>query len=182
MGERSYLAGRVLDTLAAVVKGHLVGALAVLVIAGLGWALAGRGMRGRRLALWLAVPVLVFVAALCIVGPGPLFPKGPHQGPTLVPLGTHHAVTGLDLVGLACLATAIALGTWLVRARRLPPREGTGAVATRVRHKAIMPRGAPTGAPETAEAPPATDTTPEAHRPLHGPWQRLRRRLAGGWW
>ncbi len=112
------MVGQVLDTLTATVKDHLAGALAVLVVAGLGWALAGRGLRGGRLALWLAVPVLVLVAALCIVGPGPLFPKRPYQGPVLVPLGTYHAVTGLDLVGLACLAAAVALGAWLVRDRR----------------------------------------------------------------
>ncbi len=155
-----------LDTLTATVKDHVAGVLAVLVGAGLGWALAGRGLRGGRLALWLAVPVLVLIAALCIVGPGPLFPKRPYQGPVLVRLGTDHAVTGLDLVGLACLATAMGLGTWLVR--------------TRARHKAIMPRGAPTGGPGAPATPPATNTTPAPHRPLQGCWQRLRSWRAGG--
>ncbi len=33
--------------------------------------------------------------------------------------------------------------------------------------------------PEAPEPPPATDTTPDAHRPAQGLWRRVRRRFVG---
>ncbi len=74
------------------------------------WLLAARGFRGRRLARWLAVPALLAVALVCLVGPGHLFPKYPFEGPQLLRVSTNHALTALDLPGLAAGGAGVALG------------------------------------------------------------------------
>ena len=63
------------------------------------------------------MPVLAGVALVCLLGPGRLFPKEPYAGPILVRVATHHALTALDLPGLACGGAAGLLGAWLVWAR-----------------------------------------------------------------
>ncbi len=74
------------------------------------WLLAGWGLRGRRLALWCAVPVLVDVELVCLRGPGHLFPKEPFEGPILVTVSRRHALTALDLLGLTCAGAAGLIG------------------------------------------------------------------------
>ncbi len=85
------------------------------------WLGGGRGLRGRARAWWLAVPLLWLVGLVCLLGPGHLFPKHPFQGPALVRLSTHHALTALDLPGLVCAGAAIALAVPALR-RRLTER------------------------------------------------------------
>ncbi len=81
-------------------------ALLLLVI----WLVAAYGLRGRRLARWLAVPALLAVALVCLAGPGHLFPKNPFEGPQLLRVSATHALTALDLPGLAAGGGGIALG------------------------------------------------------------------------
>ncbi len=81
------------------------------------WLAAGIDLRGRRLATWLAVPALIGLALVFLVGPGHLFPKEPYEGPTLLVVSPTHALTALDLPGLACAGAAGLLGSWLVWAR-----------------------------------------------------------------
>jgi hypothetical protein len=90
----------------------LIGALI-----GIGWLLAGRGLRGGRLALWILVPLLVAGALVCWVGPDRLFPKKPFEGPALVVLSENHAITLLDLPGVLCVASAAIIGAWLIWGR-----------------------------------------------------------------
>ena len=87
------------------------------VVLAAAWLLAGWGLRGRRLALWCAVPVLAGVALVFILGPGRLFPKEPYEGPILVEVSERHALTALDQPGLACGGAAGLLGAWLVWVR-----------------------------------------------------------------
>ena len=93
----------------------------VLQVAGLlllaGWLLAGWGLRGRRLVLWLTAPVLLGLALVFLLGPGRLCPKEPYEGPTLIRVAQDHALTALDLPGLACAAAGLLLGRWLLWAR-----------------------------------------------------------------
>ncbi len=81
------------------------------------WLLFARGLRGMMLILWFVVPLLSIAAVVCFVGPGRLFPKDPYEGPTLVRLSGSHGLTALDLVGVACIGAAAALGAWLVLQR-----------------------------------------------------------------
>ncbi len=74
------------------------------------WLVAAYGLHGRRLARWLAVPALLTVALVCLVGPGHLFPKYPFEGPQLFRVSTTHALTALDLPGLAAGGAGVALG------------------------------------------------------------------------
>lgn len=106
--------------------GHLVFAFLrargpMLLAAGcvpvLAWLLCGRGLRGGWLALWLLVPEVLLLALLCFLGPGHLFPKNPFEGPVLVEVSRRHALTALDLIGLAYTGLAALLGAGLVWAR-----------------------------------------------------------------
>ncbi len=93
---------------------------AILVLVGvlLGvWLLTARGLTGYQLALWLAVPAFLVAGLVCIMGPGWLFPKHPFQGPVLVRVSVHRALTALDLPGLACAVAATVLAVRLVRER-----------------------------------------------------------------
>ncbi len=78
------------------------------------WLVAAHGLHGRRLARWLAVPALLAVALVCLAGPGHLFPKYPFEGPQLLRVSTTHALTALDLPGLAAGGAGGALGVWAV--------------------------------------------------------------------
>ena len=80
----------------------------------IGWLVAARGLRGRQLARWLAMPVLLFGAAICLLGPGHLFPKEPFEGPTLLRVSQSHAIVALDLIGLIAGGLGILLGAWAV--------------------------------------------------------------------
>jgi hypothetical protein len=84
------------------------------VLAGAGWLLGARGLPGPRRALWILVPVLLAVALVCWLGPGRLFPKVPYEGPQLLVVSPNHALTLLDLPGLACAGAAVAIGAWLL--------------------------------------------------------------------
>jgi hypothetical protein len=88
--------------------------LAVLV--GIGWLLAGRGLRGRQRVRWYLVPLLAAVAFVCIVGPDRLFPKHPFEGPSLIILSENHALTALDLPGFAAAIAAGVLALGEIRA------------------------------------------------------------------
>lgn len=76
------------------------GVMAVLVVASLFWLRAGWRLSGSLRVRWFLMPLLAFVAAACVAGPGHWFPKEPYEGPSVIPLGTGDAVTVLDLVGL----------------------------------------------------------------------------------
>ncbi len=81
------------------------------------WLLAGLGLRGRRLALWWAVPALGAVALFCVLGPDRLFPKKPFEGPSLIVVSQNHALTLLDLPAFAAAGAAGLLALWSLRAR-----------------------------------------------------------------
>ena len=91
--------------------------LALGLLAGTCWLLAARGLSGKRLTLWLLVPVLLTVTFVCWVGPDRLFPKEPYEGPELLILSENHAITLLDLPGGLCAVTAVLLGAWLIKGR-----------------------------------------------------------------
>ena len=75
--------------------------LLVLGAAGVvGWLLWGRGLTGSRRARRLGVPILALAAAFCVLGPGHLFPKR-YEGPELLKVSASHALTALDVLGLA---------------------------------------------------------------------------------
>lgn len=99
--------------------------LALGVVPLVAWLLLARGLRGAALALWLAVPPLSVAALVCFFGPGQVFSKA-GEGPILVALSNNHAVTALDLVGVACAVVAGALAAALVL-WRLRPRRPTRA-------------------------------------------------------
>ena len=91
----------------------------VLCVATVIWVLAGWHIEGvLALAGWVSVPVLAFVAAACIAGPGHWFPKEPYEGPSVIPLGNADAITVLDLVGLVLATDAVLLAVRLVLHRR----------------------------------------------------------------
>ena len=98
--------------------------LAASIVSLVSWLYKARGLTGWTLSRWLAVPALLLAGLACLIGPGHLFPKHPLQGPHLVRLSAHHALTALDLPGLACAGAAIALAIHLVheqaRARDSP--------------------------------------------------------------
>ena len=99
-------------------------ALALLAgLAAIGWLLGGRGLAGTRRVLWALVPALAVGALVAWAGPGRLFPKIPYEGPILLPLSRNHAVTLLDVLGLACACVAAALGGWLLRERLAARRD-----------------------------------------------------------
>ena len=89
----------------------------------LAWLLAARGLSGARRVLWSLVPMLLFAAAVCWIGPGRLFPKQPFEGPTLLKVSHNHALTLLDVPGLLWAAVAIALAGWLLGERLKAPGE-----------------------------------------------------------
>ena len=91
------------------------------VLAGAGWLLGMRGLAGPRRALWALVPVLFAVALVCWLGSGRLFPKVPYEGPALLVVSHTHAVTLLDLPGLACAVAAVALAGALLGERWKTP-------------------------------------------------------------
>ena len=94
-------------------------AMIVLCIATVIWVLAGWNIEGVLvLAGWVSVPVLAFVAAACVAGPGHWFPKEPYEGPSVIPLGNADAITALDLVGLSLATGAVLLAVRLVLHRR----------------------------------------------------------------
>jgi len=81
------------------------------------WFFAGWRLRGWRLLLWDLVLPLLAVAAICVVGPGYLFPKEPYEGPRLITFSPAHSLTLLDLPGFACAALAVALAFGLLLTR-----------------------------------------------------------------
>ena len=105
----------------ALIREHLVLFVFLAVLIGIGWLLAGRGLRGRQLLRWCLVPLLAAVALVCIVGPDRLFPKHPFEGPSLIILSENHALTVLDLPGFAAAIVAGLLALWAIRARLQHP-------------------------------------------------------------
>jgi hypothetical protein len=100
---------------------HLDALLLLAALAGSVWLLGARGMAGPRRALWLLVPALVAAALVCWLGPGRLFPKVPYEGPQLLVVSRNHALTLLDLPGLACAGVAAAIGGGLLWSKTRPP-------------------------------------------------------------
>jgi hypothetical protein len=105
-----------------VLKGRLTvpGVAAMLTLGSVVWIVAGLGLRGRALALWLLVPLLVLVAGVCVGGPGHVISKR-WEGRSLFELAPGDAVTMLDVTGLAIagLAALLALGLLAWRARHI---------------------------------------------------------------
>ena len=104
--------------------------LAASIVAFGAWLYQARGLIRRPLSRWLAVPLLLVAALACLLGPGHLFPKHPWQGPQVVRVSTHHALTALDLPGLVCAGAAIVLAVRLVHERK---RSGDASSSTGVR-------------------------------------------------
>lgn len=121
------------SVLAAIRQG-LAPLAALAALAGVGWLLAGRGLAGRRLALWCLVPALAIVALICLLGPGRLFSKA-LEGPILIPISENHAVTLSDLPGALCAAGAIALGCRLIALRLRRWRGGRNRDPAEGRHR-----------------------------------------------
>lgn len=111
------LAYRIVQRALHLVRDQIGGLLLIGAICGVCWLLAARGLDGKRLALWLLVPVLFAGALVFLVGPDRLFPKQPYEGPHLLTLSENHAITLLDLPGVLCASTAVILGAWLIRGR-----------------------------------------------------------------
>ena len=84
--------------------------LAASIVALGAWLHQARGLIRRPLSRWLAVPLLLMAALACLLGPGHLFPKHPFEGPQLLRVSTTHALTALDLPGLAAGGAGVALG------------------------------------------------------------------------
>ncbi len=55
------------------------------------------------------MPALTGAALPCLLGPGRLFPKEPYEGPIVLQVSGRHALTALDLPGLACAAAGLLL-------------------------------------------------------------------------
>ena len=102
----------------ALVRTNLTLLLACAALAGVAWLIEGRDLAGTRRWQWRAAPGLLLLALLCLVGPGRLFPKTPWEGPILLEFSRQHALTLLDLPGLACIAAAVALGAHALAWRR----------------------------------------------------------------
>lgn len=111
------LAYRTIQWAIHLIRDQIGGILLLGVIGGLCWVLAARGLSGKRLALWLLVPVLLGGALVLWVGPDRLFPKKPYEGPELIVLSENHAITLLDVPGVFLAGSAVLLGGWLIRGR-----------------------------------------------------------------
>lgn len=111
----------VIRRLLALIREHLALVLFMAVLVGIGWLLAGRGLRGWQLVRWCLVPLLAVVALVCIVGPDRLFPKHPFEGRSLIVLSENHALTVLDLPGFAAAIAAGLLALWALRTRLRNP-------------------------------------------------------------
>lgn len=114
------------------VRGHLSipGVVAIMGVATLVWFAAGRSLRGMTAVGWYAVPVLLFIAAACVAGPGHWFPKQPYEGPTIITLARKDAITALDIVGFVIAGAASVLAGWLLLARLQRNRRGRFHVLT----------------------------------------------------
>jgi hypothetical protein len=99
------------------VREHLLLFVALVVLGAVCWFFAGWRLRGWRLLLWDLVLPLLAVAAICVIGPGYLFPKEPYEGPHLLTFSPNHALTLLDLPGFACAALAVLLACVLLLSR-----------------------------------------------------------------
>ncbi|HEU5424331.1 MAG TPA: hypothetical protein VFU72_12370 [Nitrolancea sp.] len=88
-------------------------AIVIFALASLAWLYLGRRVRGADGALWLAVPLLLDVAVICIAGPGHLYSKR-YEGSILVELARHSGITIFDVTGLALATLAAALGGFLL--------------------------------------------------------------------
>ena len=113
----------VIRWLRALIREQLLLLIFLAVLIGIGWLLAGRGLRGRQLVRWCVVPLLAGVALACIVGPDRLFPKHPFEGPSLIILSENHALTLLDLPGFAAAIAAGLLALRALKARLRNPVE-----------------------------------------------------------
>ena len=99
------------------VREHLGFFMALATFGAICWFFAGWRLRGWRLLLWDLVLPLLAVAAICVVGPGHLFPKEPYEGPRLITFSPAHSLTLLDLPGFACAALAVVLACGLLLSR-----------------------------------------------------------------
>lgn len=93
------------------------GVMATLAVASCGWILLGYRLHGALSTDWLLVPLLLLIAATFVAGPGHWFPKEPYEGPSVISLGTHDAVTALDLAGFALAGLALVLAFHLTTNR-----------------------------------------------------------------
>lgn len=93
------------------------GVITVLAAFSIIWLLAGVRLRGRLLAGWLVVPVLIGVACFCVAGQEHLFPDRSFEGPHLIRLGNADAITLTDLIGVTVAGIALVLALALVLRR-----------------------------------------------------------------
>lgn len=80
------------------------------------WIFFSRGLRGTRLARWMAAPVLMLAGLACLLGPGRFLPKD-LEGQTIFVVNYEHGLTVLDLLGFVFIAVAIGLGYRFLRRR-----------------------------------------------------------------
>ncbi|HEX5166564.1 MAG TPA: hypothetical protein VFV93_14265 [Thermomicrobiales bacterium] len=99
------------------------GVASVLIVAGAIWVASGLRLRGRLLAAWLLVPVLIAVASVCIAGVKRLDPDESLEGPHLIRVAHNDAITLSDLVGVAFAGMACLLAMYLIW-RRIQARAG----------------------------------------------------------
>lgn len=93
------------------------GVMLVLATGSAGWIASGWRLNGTVRLGWMLVPALLSLAAICVAGPGTLFPKESFEGRSVIVLNGSDAITALDLVGLAIACVAALLATWLLTLR-----------------------------------------------------------------
>lgn len=86
----------------------------ILIVVGVVWIASGLRLRGRLLAGWLAVPVLIAIASVLIAGQGLLSSTDLFEGPHLIRVGEGDAITFADLVGVALAGMACLLALALI--------------------------------------------------------------------
>lgn len=106
----------ILEWVAAALKSTLSvrEVVTVLGIAGVVWLMSGLTLRGRMLAGWLAVPILVAAACFFVAGQEHLFPNLSFEGPRLIRVGYHDSIVMSDLIGLTFAAAACLLALTLL--------------------------------------------------------------------
>jgi len=86
----------------------------VLIVCGVVWLASSWRLRGRLLAGWLLVPLLVAIASFSIAGQEHLFPNRSFEGPHLLRFGGGDALTLTDVIGVALGSVALLLALRLI--------------------------------------------------------------------
>ncbi len=92
--------------------------MTVLVVCGVVWLASGWRLRGRLLAYWLLVPILVAVASFCVAGQEHLLPDRSFERPHLLRFGDGDALTLTDVIGVSLGGVAVLLALMLVWQRQ----------------------------------------------------------------